>query len=51
MFVGYGMTEDGEPYWIVKNSRGEDWGYDGYGYIASDKYKNKKSCLSELTQM
>ncbi|MDD5709458.1 MAG: C1 family peptidase [Candidatus Marinimicrobia bacterium] len=59
IIVGY---NDSEGYWICKNSWGEDWGIDGYFYIAygecgidsrrcGSASVNSDSCLSKITPL
>jgi len=34
--TSYGATTDGQKYWIVKNQWGQNWGLEGYFYLARD---------------
>ncbi|KAI3512851.1 hypothetical protein L1887_20172 [Cichorium endivia] len=42
--VGYGVTDDGVKYWIIRTSWGEEWGEKGYMRLLRDVPDTKGVC-------
>ncbi|XP_024011170.1 cysteine proteinase COT44 [Eutrema salsugineum] len=48
LLIGYG-NHNGRPYWVVQNSWGSGWGFEGgFGYIYRQTKRGRRSVFTEV---